>query len=129
MIRLPSDDWVKNKKTNNAATAVNCKLQASNTAGRLSRVCSLSLILFLIESYLQLQFTASSKVKDGVLYEWCQLLMHVIEATIRPLNSHCFTVRLTVFGQISRSHCHTLKSHCFCTFLTVACSKSHCFAL
>ena len=46
----------------------------------------------------------------------------------RPLNSHCFTVRLTVFGQISRSHCHTLKSHCVCTILTVACSKSHCFA-
>ena len=48
--------------------------------------------------------------------------------TSRPLNSHCFTVRLTVFGQISRSHCHTLKSHCVCTILTVACSKSHCFA-
>ena len=30
----------------------------------------------------------------------------------RPLNSHCFTVRLKVFGQSSRSHCHTLKSHC-----------------
>ena len=52
---------------------------------------------------------AGAGVKDDTSVSVQNLL---IVFNTQTLNSHCFTVRLKVFGQSSRSHSHTLKSRC-----------------